>query len=267
MLHKTGAIPDHPDIRDQLFQDFYIALGQVRLPMRGWWPFWRHMVYPDIIDLTTDTKIKFPDVFDQGALSSCVDNAWATLLGYLLSKEGGDPTNLSRLFAYFNARNGITIDNGSSIRSAIKGIATYGIPDEVLWPYVEMQWNIKPPSEVYVAAKNRSGLSYAKLETLDDMLHCLAVLKLPIVFGMSIYEDFEGLSAPYILEMPNKKNAWVGGHGLCIVGYDYNRKLFKVRNSWGVSWGDGGHFWLPFDYINNPVLAYSFWTASYIKLK
>ena len=43
----------------------------------------------------------------------------------------------------------------------------------------------------------------------------------------------------------------VGGlHVMCIVGYDDSLGLsgaFKVRNSWGVNWGDAGYCWISYE--------------------
>jgi hypothetical protein len=38
----------------------------------------------------------------------------------------------------------------------------------------------------------------------------------------------------------------VGGHAVCLVGYqrDGNGVQVRVRNSWGPQWGDGGEVWV-----------------------
>jgi C1A family cysteine protease len=56
----------------------------------------------------------------------------------------------------------------------------------------------------------------------------------------------------------------LGGHAVVIVGYDYNKRTFKVRNSWGADWGDRGYAHFPFDYILNPDLADDFWILTRI---
>ena len=44
------------------------------------------------------------------------------------------------------------------------------------------------------------------------------------------------------------------------VGYDDAIQRFRVRNSWGADWGDGGYFTIPYIYLSNPGLASDFWT-------
>ncbi len=41
-----------------------------------------------------------------------------------------------------------------------------------------------------------------------------------------------------------------GGHAMLVVGYDDERRAFRVLNSWGPDWGDGGFFWLTYDYFD-----------------
>jgi hypothetical protein len=38
-----------------------------------------------------------------------------------------------------------------------------------------------------------------------------------------------------------------GTHGILIVGYDDSKHAYKVMNSWGTSWGDGGFSWIDYD--------------------
>lgn len=36
-------------------------------------------------------------------------------------------------------------------------------------------------------------------------------------------------------------------HAACVIGFDEQRGAWLCRNSWGPDWGEGGHFWWPFD--------------------
>jgi C1A family cysteine protease len=44
---------------------------------------------------------------------------------------------------------------------------------------------------------------------------------------------------------PNAAQA-VGGHAVLINGVNMVKKLVRIKNSWGRSWGDNGHCWLSF---------------------
>jgi C1A family cysteine protease len=59
---------------------------------------------------------------------------------------------------------------------------------------------------------------------------------------------------------PNKKKeAILGGHALCFVGYDDAREVFIVKNSWGASWGDNGYGYIPYSIVKDTTLAMDFW--------
>jgi C1A family cysteine protease len=40
----------------------------------------------------------------------------------------------------------------------------------------------------------------------------------------------------------------VGGHGMIVVGYDDTRKAFRIQNSWGRNWADGGYGWFGYEF-------------------
>ncbi len=54
-------------------------------------------------------------------------------------------------------------------------------------------------------------------------------------------------------------NVRTNGHAVCVVGYDDAKfgGAFKIVNSWGESWGDGGYFWMKYpDYAEYAKYGY-----------
>ena len=48
---------------------------------------------------------------------------------------------------------------------------------------------------------------------------------------------------------PNQSNSLDFGHAVCVVGYDdkmFGTGAFKIINSWGGTFGDGGYFWISY---------------------
>lgn len=43
----------------------------------------------------------------------------------------------------------------------------------------------------------------------------------------------------------------VGGHAMTIIGYDDDKKAFKVQNQWGTGWREQGFFWIDYDYFGS----------------
>jgi C1A family cysteine protease len=49
------------------------------------------------------------------------------------------------------------------------------------------------------------------------------------------------------------------------VGYDDKNQWFIVRNSWADTWGMGGYFTLPYQYLLEPNLSDDFWTIRLVE--
>ena len=73
----------------------------------------------------------------------------------------------------------------------------------------------------------------------------------PFVFGFSVYSSFmeEEVRNTGVMPMPQPGETLLGGHAVMAVGYDEEKELLLVRNSWGKEWGDKGYFRMPYDYI------------------
>merc|ERR1711972_3599 len=107
-------------------------------------------------------------------------------------------------------------------------------------------------------------LEYARVnQTLDDMRACLSE-GLPFVFGFTVYDSFYNLTETGEMSMPTRGDRIVGGHAVLCVGYDDERQVFVVRNSWGDAWGDKGYFYMPYDYMVHPDLVTDIWVIKFV---
>ena len=220
---------------------------------------------PKIIPAKVDLRKICSPVEDQGQLGSCVGNAVVGNMECLEKKNSEPFADLSRLFAYYNARllEGTTrTDSGAYIRDGIKGLAKYGVCPEANWPYVINKFATKPTKTCYTLALKKAIVRYYRIVTLNEMLQCLAD-GYPFVFGFAVYDYFESdaMARTGILKMPKPTEQLLGGHAVLAVGYDQDKKRILVRNSWGSGWGLKGYFWMPFDYISSRDLADDMWTV------
>lgn len=215
------------------------------------------LILPPMVDLRPFCS----PVEDQGDLGSCTGNAIVGACELLqISKKVRRPSNLSRLFVYYNERvaiNTVNEDSGAYIRDGIKSIAANGVCLESIWKYDIKKFTKKPTATAYKDAAKRKFETYHRIVTLDDMLGCLAE-GFPFVFGFSVFNGIYHVNSTGLLPMPSGQE--LGGHAVLAVGYDKPRQLMIVRNSWGPEWGDKGYFYMPFPYINNPRLADDMWT-------
>jgi C1A family cysteine protease len=214
--------------------------------------------------------------FDQGQLGSCTGNAIAGAIEFALAKEGSATFTPSRLFIYYNERvieGTVATDAGAQIRDGMKSVAGVGYcgedagspppgcPAASIWPYDISKFADQPPQACYDCAANHKVGSYLSVaQNLADMKGCLSE-RFPFVFGFTVYESFEEMTAPWIVPMPQQGEAVVGGHAVLAMGFDDAKSVFIVRNSWGPGWGDGGYFYMPYAYLLDDNLSDDFWTV------
>lgn len=211
---------------------------------------------------------ELPPVYDQGELGSCTANAIAAAKDFQRHKQGRPFMNPSRLFIYYGERvlEGDPLsDNGAEIRDGMKVVSAQGCPMESVWPYYPSMFAHQPPPTIYQDALKFKTLRYTSVpQQLEHLKTALAAWKVPVVFGFSVFEAFESdqVAASGIVPMPDSSDTPIGGHAVCLVGYDDAIKRFTVRNSWGESWGQKGYFTMPYDYVLSASLASDFWTLN-----
>lgn len=220
---------------------------------------------------SVDLRPLCPPVYDQGSLGSCTANAIGSADQFCQMKQQGHDVFIpSRLFIYWNERDmegTVNQDSGAYIRDGMKVVAQQGVCPEAMWPYEVARFREKPSNGCYTEAAEHQTISYnAVTQTLDELRGCLAD-GFPFVFGFSVYEGFESteVAKTGIMPMPGQNESLLGGHAVKAVGYDDAKRWFIVKNSWGTGWGDGGYFYMPYDFIVNPNMASDFWTIRLVE--
>ncbi|HEY4375636.1 MAG TPA: C1 family peptidase [Acidimicrobiales bacterium] len=61
----------------------------------------------------------------------------------------------------------------------------------------------------------------------------------PVVACLSVYDDFRAYSSGVYHHVDGDL---LGGHCVCLVGFDHATECWIAKNSWGTGWGDGGFF-------------------------
>ena len=165
--------------------------------------------------------------------------------------------------------------DGSLLRSCLKVIEDYGTCRYALWPYAGASAAPLFGSEEPVAhppmsdedAKKHRILSEIYLlpapNNVDEIRGILAGVNgrrpMPVCVTVSFFKDCDGetFEFPHTEETEAglvAKDAWLGVHGMLIVGYVDNSSspgggYFIVRNSLGVSWGNRGYGKMSYAYV------------------
>ena len=208
-----------------------------------------------------------PPVGNQGNQGSCV--GWSTAYyayTYGIAKQRRLDQNrlaegkfqFSPAFIYNQINHGE--DKGSYIFDAFEILKKKGCATLDRMPYHENDFTSQP---------NNSALSRAELfkspevgclvqnnntnlSKLEDMKTFLAVANNPLVAAINVHEDFFQIPVTpgFVYERRND-SAFKGRHAVAIVGYDDSLGAFRMVNSWGSRWGEGGFAWLGERFVLN----------------
>ena len=176
-------------------------------------------------------------------MRSCVAQALACAAEILAPRAGYTPERPDRTALYYRARRAIGTtreDSGAIIADGIE-VLRGGWEREIVEPaatfdgsYTAQPRDRAPDAPRLVSAE---PLAHDVLTTMWELLcgH-------PVVVGLRITEQWERPGE--VIAAPS--GAVVGGHAVCLVGYqrEGDRVQFRCRNSWGAGFGDGGEVWL-----------------------
>ena len=211
-------------------------------------------------------KDRVKEVYDQLSLNACSANAAASLLS--LSDKGNIlKSSISRLYLYFTTRwldkkNMLPVeDQGATLKSVFTALSTYHYIDEIKYPYLIEKVDSIPPSKIFeeaITINKCPFVSYRQItQTKCSLKYSLYMCQLPILCGIMVYSNFMRLTKEDdILTLPAPDDELLGGHAICIVGFDDDNDIFDILNSHGESFGNRGFFRIKSEYLLNPELAF-----------
>jgi C1A family cysteine protease len=213
------------------------------------------------------------NVFDQGNLGSCTACAICEAYEFDLLKQKFHDFVPSRLFVYYNERSlegTVAVDSGASLRDGIKVVAKYGVCQEAEWPYSDKDpgpYQTQPSHSCFKAALRHQVLRYSRIYQKAASFKVCLTEGYPFVFGFAVYASFESdeVARTGTVPLPGKHEECMGGHAVLCCGYSDKTQRFLCRNSWGKSWGQAGHFTLPYSYVLDNNLADDFWTIRLVE--
>ena len=137
---------------------------------------------------------------------------------------------------------------GTSPRFAMKVLQTSGQAQQKACPYAT---EFPPTRETEFWGKGHRRyeriVSYHRIRTIQDGRRALCELG-PWMVGIPVGRSILQADGPDVLRVP-EAHALLGGHALCIYGWD--ERGFLVQNSWGRGWRRDGRAVLPFAYLRS----------------
>jgi hypothetical protein len=197
------------------------------------------------LTLPSHVRLDAPaEVYDQRQVGSCVAQALACAAEILAPRAGYTPERPDRTALYYRARRAIGTtreDSGAIIADGIE-VLRGGWERELVEPAATFDGS-------YTAQPRDRAPDAPRLVSAEPLAHDLdsvcweLACGHPVVVGVRVTDQWD---APGEV-LPAPDGDAVGGHAVCLVGYqcDAHGVQLRVRNSWGISWGAGGEAWLP----------------------
>jgi C1A family cysteine protease len=209
------------------------------------------------VDWSTDKSVVNP-VKDQGQCGSCwafsavgtVESAYALAAGKLGSYA-------EQQLVDCDTTGGSQGCNGGFNQYGISYIGSTGIAAESSYPYTATDGSCKASSVSKALAKGAVA-GYQSVGKNN------AALQSAITSGpVSVTVDADNSWQSYRSGVLSKSCGVFGqiDHAVIAVGYDTSADTFKIRNSWGASWGEAGYVRIS-NSVSNPYCLYN--TAPFV---
>lgn len=234
---------------------------------------------PPTIDLTAFQSA----VKNQEQRGACTYFATTSLIEGLIKQKTGIEIDLSEEYLAWSAKtlkNLRWYEEDSSVAVNAATLQDHGSMLEKDLPYQQSWFNKGQPCEGQTKNEKADPICFSHsgpkpeqrerfipgnqfiFEAVDsrsiDIVRTMSRLKSPITVSILGHPETwrESTTAGKFILTPNRKmecqtkKVRCSGHAVLIVGYDVKKREFKIKNSWGTSWGRQGYGTISFDYID-----------------
>ena len=224
-IEAFGAVASAPDVRDYKLAASTIAASR---------------------SLPEEFELYMPHVKNQRSVGSCVAHALSTIIEFFNSVNHDIYEEMSVGYIYGNRTNTSHKGEGMILRDAIAAVCGDGNVPYIKFPYNEEVPEIIDKFNSYQKdlndlAKQSHFASYFKVATEAEIKTALSH-NAPIAFSVAWYKDIKVKDGVITTSFKQKS----GYH--CMVIYGWDKRGWKIQNSWGSLWGKGGRAILPYTY-------------------
>jgi hypothetical protein len=229
---------------------------------------------PSSIDLSSN----FPPIGDQGQYGTCV--AWA--VGYNhkstihATANGTAPTTTSLqfspkyLFWAIPASQKGADCNGTGFEPAYDVLLNNGITTLATTPYTSLgDCSSQPSASENTAAEDYKIQSYREVDASISEIKKYLSQGRALAFGAKLGDNFMAWNNSDVLYSDtygySGQHAY---HAMSLCGYDDNKGnngAFRVVNSWGTGWGDGGYIWVDYNFFVGGDFAFCVFAATNVQ--
>ena len=217
--------------------------------------------YRDVLPNRVDLSSRLPQPGNQGNQGSCV--GWAIAYGARSYYDGlvqGQALEQRSAFSPAYIYNQIRAKSsdcsgGSNIERALNLLKTQGVARIEDFPYTDGNCSRMPSSRVRTSASANAirgwkSIKYGQIETVKGELY----RGNPVIVAMATTDTFDRVRGAAVFT--DTRSDTKGYHAMNIVGYDDQKGAFKLLNSWGTAYADGGYVWVDYDTMTMRGLQY-----------
>ena len=212
--------------------------------------------FRDVLPARVDLSANIPPPGDQGGTGSCA--SWATTYGagsQAVRRAGLGPSlRLAPSFTYNRLSRDRFCQLGTKASATLDMLRDIGA-----LPFQEYVFDggwcgrLPTDAELQRAATYRiKGWSQFDARVVEKAKAQLA-RGVPVIFNMRPTAQFMQFKGDGVLDIPGVMNGF--GHSMLAVGYDDARLAFRIQNSWGRGFGEGGYAWLSYEFWSRNVLV------------
>jgi hypothetical protein len=197
-----------------------------------------------------DHSSEMPGIYNQGKQGSCTGFSNSYYNAYQEYKNHGFKKMFSPAYIYNQINNGV--DDGATMESALYLLKDKGVCFWDTMLYNQFDFLTQPNQAQHQEASNYKAKEVyylsADINGLKSYLEndCFEI-------GLSIYNDFINLNDSNNQVFDNISGQMLGGHAICVVGFDDSKQAFKIINSWGTGWGNDGYGYISYSIWNSVV--------------
>jgi hypothetical protein len=200
-----------------------------------------------------------PNRGDQGQQGSCVGwgSAYAARTILESAATGQDPNSIVFSPSFLYNQISLTGCQGAYINNAMEVMTQRGSLPLNQFPYSDQGCDNKPNGNQMQDAGQFKMRGYNRLsDDAAEYTNNINGIKqnlaqgAPVVIGMNVTQSFTQDMMGKDLWMPTQEDYGgynsLGGHCMCIIGYDDNKAggAFQIMNSWSPRWGKNGIGWV-----------------------